>query len=216
MTHPIVLKGHFVTLRQLTPKHINALELAASDPVIWQNLPIGGWRKDAFWTWAYETLELQMRGLAHVFVVLDNETGAIVGTTRFQDMDAHHGKTDIGWTWYIPSVWGKGFNFDAKNLMLTHAFETWRVQRIGFKVDERNERSQNALEKIGASREGFFRNHMMRPDGSRRNSIFYGITDEDWILFAKDNIFNALLDNYKTEKQLVVQSIWADYAFEMA
>jgi N-acetyltransferase len=195
MTHPIILKGHLVTLRQLTPKHINTLELAASDPAIWQNLPIEGWRKDAFWTWAYESLELQMRGAAHVFTVFDNKTGAIVGTTRFQDMDTHHRKTDIGWTWYIPSVWGQGFNFDAKNLMLTHAFEIWQVQRIGFKVDERNKRSQQALEKLGASREGFFRNHMIRPDGSRRNSYFYGITDEDWRDFVKNKMHNALLDS---------------------
>lgn len=195
MTHPLVLKGHLVTLRQLTPKHISALEIIASDPAIWQNLPIEGWRKDVFWTWVYDTLELQMQGKAHVFGVFDNKTGAIVGTTRFQDMDLHHRKTDIGWTWYTPSVWGRGFNFEAKNLMLTHAFETWHVQRIGFKVDERNRRSQLALEKIGASREGFFRNHMIRPDGSRRNSYFYGITDEDWFAFAKDRIHNAFLDS---------------------
>jgi N-acetyltransferase len=194
MTHPIILEGHLVTLRQLMPQHLNALELAASDPVIWQDLPIEGWRKEAFWAWAMDALDLQMRGLAHVFAVFDNKTGAIVGTTRFQDMDAQHCKTDIGWTWYTPSVWGRGFNYDAKNLMLTHAFETWQVQRIGFKVDERNRRSQLALEKIGATREGFFRNHMIRPDGSRRNSYFYGITDEDWFGFAKDKIHNAFLD----------------------
>ena len=195
MIHPNVLKGHLITLRQLTPKHINALEIIASDPVIWQNLPVEGWRKDVFGTWAYDSLELQMLGKAHIFVVFDNKTSAIVGTTRFQDMDAHHNKTDIGWTWYTPSVWGRGVNFEAKNLMLTHAFETWKVQRIGFKVDERNKRSQLALEKIGATREGFFRNHMIRSDGSRRNSYFYGITDEDWFDFAKDKMNNVFLDS---------------------
>ncbi len=213
MIHPNVLKGHLITLRQLTPKHINALEIVASDPAIWQNLPIEGWRKDIFWTWAYDTLELQMRGAAHVFVVIDNKTGAVVGTTRFQDMDAHHHKTDIGWTWYAPSVWGRGFNFEAKNLMLTHAFETWQVQRIGFKVDERNKRSQLALEKIGASREGFFRNHMIRPDGSRRNSYFYGITDEDWFTFAKDRIHNAFLDSLIVNNKPLAQP---NYSLELA
>lgn len=216
MIHPLVLKGHLVTLRQLTSQHVNALESAASDPIIWQNLPIEGWRKDAFWTWAYDSLDLQMRGLAHIFVVFDNKTGAIVGTTRFQDMDTQHRKTDIGWTWYTPSVWGRGFNFEAKNLMLTHAFETWQVQRIGFKVDERNKRSQNALEHIGASREGLFRNHMIRPDGSKRNSYFYGITDEDWFTFAKDKIHNALLDSLIANNKTAVQTNYApNYAAQL-
>ena len=213
MIHPNVLKGHLITLRQLTPKHINALEIIASDPTIWQNLPIEGWRKDAFWTWVYDTLELQMQGKVHVFGIFDNKTGAIVGTTRFQDMDAQHHKTDIGWTWYTPSVWGRGFNFEAKNLMLTHAFETWQVQRIGFKVDERNKRSQVALEKIGATREGFFRNHMIRPDGSRRNSYFYGLTDEDWFTFAKDKMNNVFLDSLIANNKPSAQP---NYSLELA
>jgi N-acetyltransferase len=201
MTHPIILKGHFVTLRQLQPQHINALEIAASDPIIWQNLPIEGWLKDDFWTWAYDSLDAQMRGSAHVFVIFDNKTGAIVGTSRFQDMDTKYRKTDIGWTWFVPSVWGRGFNFEAKHLMLNHAFETWKVHRVGFKVDELNMKSQKALEKIGATREGFFRNHMIRPDGSRRNSLFYSITDEDWQTFAKNRIRNAVLDSLIAENR---------------
>ncbi len=203
MTHPILLKGHSITLRQLLPTHINALEAVASNPLIWQNLPIEGCRKDVFWTWAYDTLDLQSRGLAHVFAIFDNKTGAIIGTTRFQDMDNCHHKTDIGWTWFAPSVWGRGFNFEAKSLMLTHAFEVWQVQRVGFKVDERNVRSQRALENIGTTREGFFRNHMIRPDGSRRNSFFYGMTDEDWFAFAKDKINNALLDAFIANNKVV-------------
>jgi N-acetyltransferase len=200
MTHPITLEGHFVTLQKLQPTHLKDLEKVAVNPAIWQYLPIEGWRNDVFWNWATNALDEQMRGLAHAFAIIDNKTGKTIGTSRFQDMDAHHNRTDIGWTWISAEFWGLGYNFEAKNLMFTHAFESWNVQRVGFKVDELNLRSQRALEKVGTSREGFFRNHMIRPDGSRRNSYFYGMTDEDWWDFAKDKLQNLVLDAIVTDR----------------
>ncbi len=194
MIHPIRLDGYFVQLEKLSLRHIYELEKVAINPVIWQHLPIEGWRKDVFWTWVYDSLELQMNKKAFVFAVIDNRSGNVIGTTRFQDMDMGHNKTDIGWTWYDPSVWGCGFNDEAKNLMLTHAFEVWHVNRIGFKVDERNRRSQRALEKIGAQQEGFIRKHMIRPDGSNRNSFLYGLTDDDWFSSAKNTLQNHVVE----------------------
>lgn len=200
MTHPNYLEGHLIQLQKLAPTHLRALEKIANDVRIWQHLPIAGYQKEAFGTWAYESLELQMQEKAFVFAVIDNKTGHIVGTTRFQDMDIKHNKTDIGWTWYTPSVWGCGFNFEAKNLMLTHAFDTWQVHRVGFKVDERNTRSQAALEKIGASREGFIRKHMIRPDGSHRHSFLYGMTDEDWSTTAQYALQNLVVEAIINQK----------------
>jgi RimJ/RimL family protein N-acetyltransferase len=182
MIHPKRLDGNLIRLVEMEVQHLCALETIASNPIIWQNLPVEGWRKDSFRRWAYDSLELQKNGQAFVFVVIDQNADKIVGTTRFQDMDRQHNKTDIGWTWYEPTVWGLGHNFEAKKMMMTHAFEVWNVARIGFKVDERNLRSQRALEKIGASREGIIRKHMIRPDGTSRNSVLYGMTDEDWLL----------------------------------
>ena len=200
MTHPDYLEGHLIQLQQLMPAHLYALEKIATDTRIWQHLPIAGWQKDTFWRWAYDALALQMQEKAFVFSVFDNKTGKIVGTTRFQDMDAAHQKTDIGWTWYDPSVWGRGFNFEAKNLMLTHAFEAWKVHRVGFKVDERNLRSQAALEKIGASQEGFIRKHLIRPDGSHRHSFLYGMTDDDWFSTAKQSLQNLVVEAIINQK----------------
>ena len=88
---------------------------------------------------------------------------------------------------------------------LTHAFEVWNVVRIGFKVDERNRWSQRALEKIGAQQEEFIRKHMIRPDGSNRNSFLYGLTDDDWFSSTKhtlqNHVFEALI---KYQKHLKV------------
>lgn len=194
MIHPNRLDGHLIQLQALTPRHLFVLEKLAKNPIIWQNLLVEGWRSDMFWTWASESLELQKAGKAFIFAVIDNKTGNVVGTTRFQDIDLLHNKTDIGWTWYDPSVWGRGFNYEAKSLMFTHAFEVWKVHRVGFKVDERNHRSQRALEKVGTSREGFIRKHLIRPDGSNRNSFLYGLTDEDWFLNAKQMLQSRIVE----------------------
>ncbi len=199
MIHPIRLNGHLVQLEKLSLRHIYELEKVAANPSIWQHLPIEGWKKDVFWTWVYDSLELQMLGKVFVFAVIDHRTGNVIGTTRFQDMDTLHKKIDIGWTWYDPSVWGLGFNDEAKSLMLTHAFEVWNVVRVGFKVDERNRRSQRALEKIGAQQEGFIRKHLIRPDGSNRNSFLYGLTDDDWFGSAKHTLQNHIVEVFPNE-----------------
>lgn len=195
MTTPTSWDGYFITLQKLSVEHLDALAQIAQNPMIWRNLPIEGWRKEVFDKWITTTLQEQALGNILSFVIMEAATGHIVGTTRFQDISPEHRKTDIGWTWFAPEVWGLGFNLETKNMMLTHAFENWNVLKVGFKVDERNLRSQRALEKIGASREGFIRKHLIRPDGSSRNSYLYGITDEDWFQNAKTQLQNEILEN---------------------
>lgn len=206
MIHPNRLDGHLIHLHKLELRHLFVLEKIGNNPIIWQNLLFEGWRNNEFWQWATDTLEDQKSGKNIAFAVIENHTGNVVGTTRFQDIDISHNKTDIGSTWYDPSVWGCGFNVEAKNLMFTHAFETWGVNRVGFKVDERNRRSQRALEKVGAQQEGFIRNHLIRPDGTKRNSYLYGLTSEDWFLTAKQSLQNRVVETIiaqRTRQRLV-------------
>jgi N-acetyltransferase len=200
MIHPKRLDGHLIQLQELAPRHLYVLEKVGANPIIWQNLLFEGWRNDIFWSWASDALERQNAGKEVVFAIIENSTGHVVGTTRFQDMDAQHNKTDIGSTWYDPSVWGKGYNYEAKHLMFTHAFEVWKLGRVGFKVDERNVRSQRALEKVGASQEGYIRNHLIRPDGSNRNSFLYGLTDEDWFLSVKKMLQSRVVEKIIKQK----------------
>jgi N-acetyltransferase len=206
MIHPHCLEGHLISLQKLELRHLFLLEKLATNPIIWQNLLVEGWKNDQFWIWASETLERQKLEEHIVFAVIDNKTGDVVGTTRFQDIDRLHNKTDIGWTWYDPSVWGRGFNFEAKSLMFAYAFEVWKVHRVGFKVDERNGRSQRALEKVGTSREGFIRKHLVRPDGSNRNSFLYGLTDDDWFLSVKQMLQNKVVEAIIKQKSLHIAS----------
>ena len=177
----LVLEGQYCTLVSLSQAHLPQLARIAADPIIWQYLPVKGYQLDTFWNWIEDTMRLKAAGTAHPFAVINSNTHQIIGTSRFQDIQPEHNKMDIGWTWFTPSVWGSKVNTEAKNLMLNYAFEECGVARIGFKVDENNKRSQRALEKIGASKEGVFKKHMIRPDGTARTSFFYGITDDDWL-----------------------------------
>ena len=77
-------------------------------------------------------------------------------------------------------IWGSAVNPEAKLLLLAHCFETWGARRVQFKTDHENLRSQAAIAKLGAVREGVLRAHMIRPDGSRRDSVIYSITREEW------------------------------------
>jgi RimJ/RimL family protein N-acetyltransferase len=100
--------------------------------------------------------------------------------SRLFEIDAMHRRCEIGYTWYIPEVWGTSVNPEAKFLLLTHCFETWGAARVQFKTDHENLRSQAAIAKLGAVKEGVLRAHMIRPDGTQRDSVIYSITREEW------------------------------------
>jgi RimJ/RimL family protein N-acetyltransferase len=87
---------------------------------------------------------------------------------------------EIGGTWYAPEFQRTAVNTECKFLLLRHAFEELRAIRVQLKTDMRNERSQRAIERLGAIREGVLRNHMILPDGRYRDSVFYSILDTEW------------------------------------
>ncbi len=113
------------------------------------------------------------------FVVLSHNE-QIIGSTRFLDISNTNKSLEIGWTWYSPAVWGTNTNTECKYLLLKHCFETMNLIRIQFKTDEQNIRSQKAIEKLGAVKEGILRNHMVRANGTYRNSVYYSIIDSEW------------------------------------
>ncbi|MCC6412160.1 MAG: GNAT family N-acetyltransferase [Saprospiraceae bacterium] len=174
------LDGACCSLVTMRPAHLPVLQEIARDINIWQHLPIAGWDTEVFWQWGLDALKQKDAGTAHPLVVVDKRTGQLLGATRFQEIVGKHRKMEIGWTWLSSAVWGGTVNLQAKMLMLDYAFEQLGMLRVGFKTDEYNLRSQKALEKIGARFEGLQRKHMVRPDGSHRNSCFFSITDDDW------------------------------------
>jgi RimJ/RimL family protein N-acetyltransferase len=104
----------------------------------------------------------------------------VVGSTRFCAIAPEHRRVEIGWT-FVAAPWQRSaVNTEAKLLMLRHAFETWGCRRVEFKTNALNARSRAALLRLGATEEGTFRSHMVQPDGSRRDTVYFAIIDHDW------------------------------------
>jgi RimJ/RimL family protein N-acetyltransferase len=112
--------------------------------------------------------------------VIDSGEGEVLGSTAYLNADAHNLRVEIGATWITPAWQRTGVNTECKWLLLRHAFEELRANRVEFKTDSRNERSRAALTRIGAQEEGTLRNHMVCADGSLRHSTYFSVTAEDW------------------------------------
>ncbi|MEX6502064.1 GNAT family N-acetyltransferase [Pseudomonas zhanjiangensis] len=128
--------------------------------------------------WYRQGLLEQREGKALPFVIRLGEQ--LVGTTRFGDFLPALPATEIGWTWLDRAQHGTGLNTMVKYLMLRHAFESWRMVRVQLKTAASNERSQRAIERLGARREGVLRNHRRLADGRLDDSVLYSITDQEW------------------------------------
>lgn len=114
------------------------------------------------------------------FAVVDATTGAVLGSTSYLEIRPAHRGLEIGATWLTTRVHGSGINTEMKYLMLEHAFETLGAIRVQLKTHHLNLRSQRAIEKLGATREGVLRNHLIMADGSIRHSVYYSIITEEW------------------------------------
>jgi N-acetyltransferase len=125
-------------------------------------------------------LEEQQRGLTVPFATVDRASGQIVGTTRYMNMDLGNRKVEIGSTW-IALPWQRtAINTEAKYLMLCHAFEVWRCLRVELKTDALNQRSRNAILRLGAKEEGTLRKHMLTWNKRQRDSVYFSILDTEW------------------------------------
>ena len=104
----------------------------------------------------------------------------VVGTTSFLDLSVADARVEIGHTTYAPSVWGSEVNVSCKLLLMTWAFETASMNRVQLKTDLRNVRSQRAIERIGATREGVLRMYQRRQDNTIRDTVVYSVLAQEW------------------------------------
>ena len=142
------LKSEFIELRPLIPEDWDDLFAVASDPLIWEQHPESDrYTEDVFRVFFREALES-----GGAFVVIDNTTQQIIGSTRFYGYDPEKSEIEIGWTFLARRYWGGRYNAEMKRLLLNHAFKF--VESVVFFVGEKNFRSQKAMEKIGATRIG--------------------------------------------------------------
>ena len=173
----IVLEGRVVRLEPLEERHRDdLLAAAAEDPHIWDFMSSD--LADAS-TWPAYLADAQ--GPDYVaWATVEQASRKAVGATRFGDIAPEHDRVEIGWTWIAPSRHRTAINSEAKLLQLTYAFETLGAGRVALKTDGRNERSQRAIERLGAVREGVLRRHMRLPDGFVRDTVYYSILADEW------------------------------------
>jgi N-acetyltransferase len=189
----VTLEGEHVRLEPLERGHIDALtEASAADTSFytWSLVPVG---REAVERYIDTAITWRDAGTALPFVTVRKVDGKVIGSTRFFELErwpwpegsAHRGKHvfdtgEIGYTWLTASAIRTAANTEAKLLMLTHAFETWKMCSVHLCTDERNERSANAILRIGAKFEGVLRAHRMAADFTPRNTKRFSIVAEEW------------------------------------
>jgi RimJ/RimL family protein N-acetyltransferase len=178
---PITLTGRVVRLEPLSLAHVTDLAEAGKDASIWEHMLYGDLTTEpAMRAWVRLMLDWQRRGTDLPFAVIHLGSGHAIGATRYLNIERQHRGLEIGGTWYDVAYQRTAVNTECKYLLLRHAFEDLGCIRVQFKTDLHNVRSQTAIERLGAVKEGVLRNHMIRPDGSRRDSVYYSIIDREW------------------------------------
>jgi N-acetyltransferase len=178
---PVTLVGRFVRLEPLSEAHVADLCAVGLDERIWKFMRYGQVSSEVdLREWVRYMLRLQQAGHDLPFGVIHLESGRAIGSTRFMDVHPDDRNLEIGGTWYGVDYQRTAVNTECKYLLMRHAFESLGCIRVFFKTDLRNERSQRAIERLGAIKEGVIRNHMILPGGLARSSVFYSILVEEW------------------------------------
>lgn len=178
---PVTLQGKWARLEPLSLEHAPGLFQIAQDEDIWRHMPVPTPTNEAdVRAWIQEALDIQLRGLFLPFAIIDLATNKAIGSTRYLDISPHDRHVEIGWTWLAKSYWRTPLNTECKYMLLQHAFETLGCIRVSLKTDLRNERSQRAIERLGAVREGVLRRVVIMHDGYQRSSVYYSILDDEW------------------------------------
>lgn len=178
---PIVLTGKHVRLEPMGEEHVPGLAEIGVGQTFWDFMLYGNINTiDDMRNWVRDILARAEKGTDLPFVAIHLASGRVAGATRYLNIVPNDRGLEIGGTWYGPEFQRTVINTECKYLLLGHAFETLGCIRVQLKTDLRNERSQKAIERIGAVKEGVLRNHMILPDGRIRHSVFYSILDTEW------------------------------------
>ena len=177
---PVTLEGRHVRLEPLSQAHHAGLTAIGLDEGLWRWIPTPVRTAEEMSAYIATALEEQARGVSLPFAQIEKSSGRAIGCTRYGNIDRTHHRVEIGWTWVAPEWQRTGVNTETKYLLLRHAFETLGCIRVELKTDSRNEKSRNAILRIGAKEEGTFRNHMITASGRIRHTVYFSILDSEW------------------------------------
>ncbi len=193
---PVVLEGKVVRMEPLTLAHVPALSEVGLDASLWALTSNRVASEKDMREYVEQALAEQKAGTALPFATVERASGRVIGSSRFGNYVETHKRVEIGWTWIAPAWQRTAVNTEAKLLMLTHAFETLGCRRVELKTSARNATSRAAMLRIGCTEEGTLRQHMINPDGSSRDSVYFSILDGEWPT-VKDKL-NAMLRQPRT------------------
>ena len=177
----VTLRGRHVRLEQLAPAHVDGLFTALGDDEVWRFLPTPRpATRDDVTAIVSAALQAQWIGERVPWVQLHPVTGEVLGMTMYHDVDEAGRALAIGHTILGRPWWRSGVNTESKLLLLERAFDVLGAERVFWYTDIRNERSQRAIARLGASRDGLIRRHRKRPDGSWRDSVLFAMTADEW------------------------------------
>jgi RimJ/RimL family protein N-acetyltransferase len=178
---PVTLTGRIVRLEPLDYTHSGGLLKAAAHEEIWTYLDEPTPQTQADITALIsDALDDQRNGTRLPFAVIREHDSQVIGSTSYLDIRPADRTVEIGWTWLTPTAWGTGANTECKYLLMRHAFESWHAGRVAIKTDARNVRSRRAIERLGATYEGTWRNHRLLSTGRYRASAYYSVIDSEW------------------------------------
>jgi RimJ/RimL family protein N-acetyltransferase len=195
---PDKLENDRVTMSRLLKEHAKVLEdIALSDPNLLQYSPSEIHTKQKLDTYIEVALKSATIGQRIPYIVYDKKLEGYAGCTSFGNYYPDHKRIEIGWTWIGKPYQKTDLNRNMKFLMLSHAFDFLKLNRVEFRIDERNQASRKAVEKIGGQLEGILKKHTILSDGYLRNTCYYSILDDSWPGLKKEIFHDLILQNGK-------------------
>ncbi|MFZ0731059.1 MAG: GNAT family protein [Candidatus Sulfotelmatobacter sp.] len=182
ITLPLMLEGVVVRLEPLRREHATLFWNVAQNDLedIFRWIPYAVRTREDFDRIVDKALNEQQRGESVVFATVERSSGRTIGSTRFMNIDRTNRRVEIGSTWIAPAWQRTAVNSEAKYLMLRHAFEVWGCIRVELKTDALNQKSRNAILRIGAKEEGTLRRHLLTWSGRVRDTVYFSILDHEW------------------------------------
>jgi RimJ/RimL family protein N-acetyltransferase len=179
---PITLEGSVVRLEPIQREHSGTFWEVAENALddIFEWFPYRLKTREDFQLMVEKAFDDQRRGESVVFATTERGSGRVIGSTRFMNIDRVNRHVEIGFTWIVPAWHRTAVNTEAKYLMLRHAFEAWKCMRVELKTDALNQRSRNAILRLGAKEEGTLRRHLITWRGRVRDTVYFSILDSEW------------------------------------
>ena len=177
---PVVLNERGVRLEPLELRHEPGLRVAAADGELWKLRVTSVPEPDQTREYIEAALRMREDGQRFAFAVIDEASDAVLGSTSYHDILPAVKRVEIGYTWYARRVQRSHVNTTCKLLMMGHAFDTLGCHVVGWRTDNYNFASQQAIERLGAKKDGVIRGHALRRDGTIRDTVMYSMRSGEW------------------------------------